>query len=412
MRQVLCFAAVAALLSVGAVGSAQANDPATLVELGDLYVEAMRLDEAKAAYNQALKLEKKYGPAEVGKAKIDMARKKLDPVKQQCRAIKRRHKTTSLGEACEGWLWIAYDRSARAVDEFNLVVEKGDNAVGKLGLGEALRRRGEHDRAIEEYRGAIAAGAGYMAHLGLGLTLEAKGDAAGALGEVSKAVKMEPASCLAHFHYGRMLGRGPLAVSHLTTALSIRPGWAEAYQELGQVYLANGDYAAAESSFVGSIDAEEKGTAYLGLGKALHAQGKTDEAKKKLNKAIELVPNLVDAYLLLADIEFDAESPDASLQALENARAVAPGVVEVYVHTGQTYHRLGRYTKAKSFLQQAVSMDKSLSMAHAILGDISCERRLYDAGRKHYDDALAGDMKGLDAAEIQQRKAACVSPHP
>ncbi|MBW2275854.1 MAG: tetratricopeptide repeat protein [Deltaproteobacteria bacterium] len=412
MRQVLYGVIVTALLSVSAVVSAQSSDPATLVELGDLYVEAMRLDEAKAAYNQALKLEKKYGPAEVGKAKVDMAREKFEPVKQQCRGIKRRHKATSLGEACEGWFWLAYDRSARAVDEFNLVVEKGDVAVGQTGLGEALRRRAEYDRAIESFRAAIAAGAGYMAHLGLGLTLEAKGDTAGGLGELARAVKIEPASCLAHFHYGRAIGRGPLAVSHLTTALSIRPGWAEAYQELGEVYLANGDFAAAEISFKGSIGAEEKGTAYLGLGKALHAQGKTDDAKEQLNKAIELVPNLVDAYLLLADIEFDAESPDASLKALENARAVAPGVVNVYLHTGQTYHRLGRYTKAKSFLAQAVSMDRNLSIAHSILGDISCERRLYDAGRKHYDDALAGDMKGLDAAEIQKLKAACVSPHP
>jgi tetratricopeptide (TPR) repeat protein len=298
------------------------------------------------------------------------------------------------------------------VDEFNLVVEKGDIATGQTGLGEALRRRAENDRAIEAYRAAISAGAGYMAHLGLGLALEAKGDQAGGLGELSKAVKMEPASCLAHYHYGRMIGRGPLAVSHLQTALAIRPGWADAYQELGAAYLRNGDAVSAETAYRGSIDAEEKGTAYLGLGKALHAQGKTEEAKKQLNKAIELVPNLVDAYLLLADILFDAEKPEECLQALENARAVAPGVVKVYLHTGLTYHRLGRYTKAKSFLEQTVSMDASLSMAHAILGDISCERRLYDAGRKHYDNALAGNMEGLDAAEIQQRKAACVSPHP
>lgn len=412
MREVLCGAIVSALVAVSSAAPAQAADPAALVELGDLYVEAMRLDEAKAVYNQALKLDKKYGPAEVGRAKIDMAREKFDPVKKQCRVLKRRYKDTSLGEACEGWFWLAYDRSARAVDEFNLVVEKGDVAVGQTGLGEALRRRAEYERAIEAYRAAIAAGAGYLAHMGLGLTLEAKGDRAGALAELSKAVKLEPASCLAHLHYGRVIGQGPLAVAHLKTALAIRPGWGEGYQELGEVLLRNGDFTAAEASYRSSIAAEEKGTAYLGLGKALHAQGKPEDAKKQLEKAIELVPNLVDAYLLLADIEYDSENPEACLKALENARAVAPGVVDVYVHTGRTYHRLGRYTKAKSFLEQAVSMQPDLSFAHVILGDISCERRLYEAGRKHYDNALKGNMEGVDAAEVQQRRTACVSPHP
>jgi tetratricopeptide (TPR) repeat protein len=412
MREVLGVTIIAVLISAAGAAAAQ-TDLAKLVELGDLYVEAMRLDAAKAAYREALKLDKKYGPAEVGlHGRIDMAKAKFDPVKKSCRAIKRRHKDSAVGEACEGWFWLAYDRSARAVDEFNLVVEKGDIAVGQLGLGEALRRRAEYDRAIEAYRLAIGAGAGYLAHLGLGLTLEAKRDTAGALAELGHAVKLEPASCLAHFHYGRAIGRGPLAVAHLRTALAIRPAWADAYQELGNALLANGDFAAAEAAFQGSIQAEAKGTAHLGLGQALHAQGKTDAAKKQLNKAIELVPNLVDAYLLLADILYDAQAPEESLKALENARAVAPGVVKVYVHTGMTFHRLGRYTKAKSFLEQAVSMNPNLSMAHAILGDISCERRLYDSGRKHYDNALAGDMEGLDAAEVQQRKAACVSPHP
>jgi tetratricopeptide (TPR) repeat protein len=414
MREVLGTTIVAVLIAAAGSASAQgAADKAALVELGDLYVEAMRLDQAKAAYREALKLDKKYGPAEVGlHGRIDMAREKFDPVKKSCRAIKRRHKDTAVGEACEGWFWLAYDRSARAVDEFNLVVEKGDIAVGQLGLGEALRRRAEYERAIEAFRLAIGAGAGYLAHLGLGLTLEAKGDTADGLAELGQAVKLEPASCQAHFHYGRALGRGPLAVAHLRTALAIRPSWADAYQELGNVLIANGDFTAAGAAFSGSIEVEGKGTAYLGLGQALHAQGKSDEAKKQLDKAIELVPNLVDAYLLLADIEFDAESPEASLKALENARAVAPGVVRVYVRTGMTFHRLGRYTKAKSFLEQAVAMDPRLSMAHSILGDISCERRLYDAGRKHYDNALAGDLQGLDTAEVRQRQAACVSPHP
>lgn len=413
MRKVLYVAIFAALVWASSIVAAQAGaeDPAALVKLGDLYVEAMRLTEAKEAYKRALKLEKGYGPAEVGKARIDMAREKFDPVKKQCRALKRRFKETSLGEACEGWFWLAYDRSARAIDEFNVVIQKGDLAEGQTGMGEALRRRAEYDQAIEAFRAAIAAGAGYRARLGLGLTLEAKGDRAGAIAELGQAVKLEPASCQAHLHYGRMIGAGPLAVAHLKSALAIRPGWAEAFFELGVVYLKNANYQAAEVSYRESVQVEENGPAFLGLGQALYAQGNPVDAKKQLEKAIELVPNLVEAYLLLADIEFESGAKEASLEALERARLVAPGVVKVHLHTGQIYHRMGRYTSANPFLKKAVDMQPDLSVAHMILGDIACERRLYEAGRKHYDDALKGDMVGIDGADVEKRKSACRSLH-
>jgi len=387
-------------------------DADQLVTLGDLYVEADRLDEAKDSYRAALKLKPKYGEAEFGLARIDMARGKLEKSKKTCRVIARKNKSESVGEVCSGWVWLSFDRSARAIDEFQKALSKGDTIRGKTGLAEAYRRRADDDEAIAMYKEAIAAGAGYVAKMGLGLAFESNGDNPSAIAAMRDAVKAEPASCMAHYNLGRLLEKGPEAISHLRTALEIRPGWSIAQEQLGRSLLEGGDFQGAKAAFEAALSGKTKqGTAYLGLGKALFGLKKSQEAMKALEKAIELVPNLVDAYLLIADIEYASGNTDAALEALEKAKAVAPGVVRVYLHTGETYFRLGRYTSANSYLKQAVNLKKDLSMAHLILGDIACERRLYDAGQTHYDNALTGDMVGVTRADIEKRKAVCKSKH-
>ena len=386
-----------------------AAGPEDLVALGDLYVEAMRLPEASSSYKAALKLQKKYGEAEFGQARIDMAKGKLEKSKNACRGVWRRHKADSVGEVCAGWVWLTFDRSARAIDEFNKAIAKGDVARGQTGLGEAYRRQADNGLAIGAYGTAIGAGAGYIARMGLGLSLEANGDKAGALASLKSAVELEPASCMAHFHYGRLLGQGAEAADHLRTAISIRPAWADGYQQLGEILLASGDYAGAQQAFNSAIESSKapRGVAHYGLARALYGQGKSAEVKTALEKAIEFVPNLVDAYLLLSDIVYASGDTDGAIAALDQAKSVAPGEVNVFLHSGQTYFKLGRYTTANSFLNQAITMKSGLSLAYVLLGDISCERRLYVEGQAHYANALKGDMQGVTVGEIEQRKAKC-----
>ena len=386
-----------------------AAGPEDLVALGDLYVEAMRLPEASSSYKAALKLQKKYGEAEFGQARIDMAKGKLEKSKNACRGVWRRHKADSVGEVCSGWVWLTFDRSARAIDEFNKAIAKNDIARGQTGLGEAYRRQADNARAIEAYNAAIGAGAGYVARMGLGLAQEANGDKTAALASLKSAVDLEPASCMAHFHYGRVLGQGAEAANHLRTALAIRPAWADGYQQLGEILLASGDFAGAEQAFNSAIESSKapRGVAHYGLARALYGQGKPAESKTALEKAIALVPNLVDAYLLLSDIVYASGDTDGAIAALDQAKSVAPGEVNVFLHSGQTYFKLGRYTTANSFLNQAITMKAGLSLAYVLLGDISCERRLYVEGQAHYANALKGDMQGVTVGEIEQRKAKC-----
>ncbi|MCP4678412.1 MAG: tetratricopeptide repeat protein [Deltaproteobacteria bacterium] len=384
------------------------KDATALVKLGDLYVEAMRLTEAKKAYKNALKLEKKFGEAQFGLARIDMAKRKFKPAKNACRKVARAHKDSSVGDVCSGWFWISNDRSARAIDEFEKAIQKGDIARGKTGMGEALRRRGDYDDSIKAYKEAISAGAGYVAQIGLGLALEINEDKTGATQAFEKAVTMQPASCQAQFNYGRMLKPGPKAVSHLEAALSIRAGWLRAYVALGDVHIATGNLEAAVKAFQGAIASKAgRGVAFFGLGRALHMMDKNKKALEALNKTIELIPNHMGAHLLIAQIQYELGETQVAIDALEKARTAAPGDVKVYIRSGEIYYRMERYTSARSFLNQAVSMNNKLSRAHVLLGKIACERRLYAAGKQHYKRALEGNMAKVKKSEITKLTQEC-----
>jgi tetratricopeptide (TPR) repeat protein len=410
---VLPFAAAASEKSqLNDLEKSAGKNPTALIELGDLYLEAMQLADAKRIYQKALGYSKKQQIGEVsfGLARLEIANGQNQKAKNICRNISFKHKLTTVSAVCEGWVWLSMDRSARAIEEFEKAVAGNDIARGKTGIAEALRRQTEYDKAIFTYNEAVTAGAGHVAWLGLGLTKEIKGDKSGAMEAFEKAAQAQPSSCLAHYHYGRLLKKGPEAMSHLRTAIAIRPGWADAYVGLGDAYLSDGDLNSAMAEYQNAIRADAKcGWAYWGLGRVLSKLDKKTQARKALGSAIEFSPDLVEAYLVLSDIEYDMGDFDASLKTLEKARTVATGNVEVHLKSGIVYFSLGRYTSARSHLNRAIALKSDLSKAFYLLGDIACERRLFDEGRSYYDSALAGDMVGVDRNDIIHKKASCAS---
>ena len=416
MRLILIVVALA-----GLAGNAVANDnpieqlkatagkdPELLVRLGDLYVEAMRLDDAKRAYKQAKWKTKEAPEARFGIIKIYMAQNKFQHAKHFCRRLTAEHPKLSTGDVCSGHFWLGNARSSRAIESFERAVAKGDIARGKTGIGEAHRRMAKWDEALSAYNEALAANADYTADLGMGLVLEKKGDKAGAVAAVKKAVAKEPASSLARYHLGRLLGNTPEAVDELQTAVLIRPNWYDAFIELASVYEAMDRLHEATTAYEKAIKADPKrAEGNFGMAKVLFEQGKLDDALSALQKVVDEIPNHAGAYLLFAEIYYRKKEHDQAIEALDRARGVASGDVEVFIRSAEIYMELGRFTNARAFLSQVVSMRPKNSKAHMMLGDIACGRKQFEEGRKHYGNALEGDLKGVDKMDIQKKQSAC-----
>jgi tetratricopeptide (TPR) repeat protein len=364
--------------------ASKGKDADAQLALGYLYIEAMQLKKAKAAFKQARWRDMNSPEARLGLIRVQIAEQNFRPAKGACRKLERSHLKSSAGAICSGHFWLANRRPSRAAEEFEKAIPLGDTARAKLGLGDAARLQASWDEAIQAYKEALEAGAGYEAHMGLGLALERKGDEADALAELKKAE------------------------SELKTALAIRPGWFDALLELGAVYGRTKNYQSAAETYEAAAKIDSKrAEAYLGLGKALYELGKLDEALAALKKLADLVPNTVDAYLLTAEIQFAKNNVDAAIEALDRARGVASSDVSVFIRAAEIYVHAKRYTNASVYLNQAISMKPKLSRAHAMLGEIACSRRLYDEGRRHYAKALKGDLDGVSEADLKQKLDAC-----
>ena len=385
------------------------TDAASLIRLGDLYVEAGRLNDAKRVYKRA-KWKGDNPEARFGIIRLSMAENKFQTAKHYCRILEQKYPQKSTGDVCSGEFWLGNLRSSRAIESFEKAVAKGDIARGKTGIGEANLRLAKWDDAIAAFKEAIAANAGYLADMGMGLALEKKGDVGGALESLKKAVEKEPASCQAHYHYGRLLGGGEMAVKELQTALSIKPNWYEANLALGQIFEKDGKLKEAGEAYLRATEGDNSrgdADAYFGLAKIRQKEGKLDEAVEALQKVIDKVPNHAEGYLLFAEIYYQKKEPDQAIEALDRAREVASGDIDVFVRSAEIYMELGRYTNARAYLSQAVSMKPKNSKAHKMLGDIACERKQYEEGQRHYQNALKGDMKGVDKKEVEKRLSSC-----
>ncbi len=384
--------------------------PEDLCELGYLHIEAHRFTDAKRVFHKLRQSKDEAAEAALGLAMVDIVEGKHNKAKNACKKLVRQYKTKAAGRVCGGWLWLHDKRASRAEEEFLRAIELGDIRRGKTGMGDAYRQKADFAEALEAYNVAIEAGAGSRAHVGRALALESMGDRSGALAALEKAVLTEPASCLAHYHYGRLLPPGDKAAEHLSLALAIREDHTDALVAMGNHHVTLGQFDDAVRAFESAAEADAAGVeVYLGLGRAWLGAGRDDHALEVLTKALGLVPHHTDTLLLVAEIQARQGDTSGASESLKSARASSPGDVEVYYHSGRFYFQVERFTTARLYLRKALAMAPGMSRAHFLLAKIACDRQLYKDGQTSIDKALGGDLEGVNRETIEAFRSSCRS---
>ncbi len=101
---------------------------------------------------------------------------------------------------------------------------------------------------------------------------------------------------------------------------------------------------------------------------ALFEKNQLDEARGKLEAALELIPDHVAALVNLGSVEYQARRLAEAEKALARATRLSPASVGAWLTRGVVAYEAGNLDLALAALAQAVFLDPNNAKAHSYLG--------------------------------------------
>jgi tetratricopeptide (TPR) repeat protein len=283
------------------------KSPGLLHNLGNALQAGGRLDDALAAYQEAVDLNPDWGWSGGNLSLSNALREK-----------------GRLDEA------IAQAREALRITK--------DHPGAHLTLGFALQEKGRLDEAIAEYREAIRLAKDYAeAHSNLGNTLTMKGQLDDAIAELREAIRL-------------------------------KPNLFEAHSNLGNALLAKGQLDEAIAKYQEAMRLRKDGKTHVNLGIALHAKGRLDEAIAEYREAIRLKPDYPDAHSNLG-VTLQAKGLlDEAIAECREAVRLKKDHAEFHVNLGEALRVKGLLDEAIAEFREAIRLKKDLPEARVALG--------------------------------------------
>ncbi|TAN59188.1 MAG: tetratricopeptide repeat protein [Rhodospirillales bacterium] len=177
-------------------------------------------------------------------------------------------------------------------------------------LGETLRRLKRFDEALASFKRAARDSQILLAAIGgMAAALKDAGQLDEALFSLEDLLQRDPGNALAWGVMGDVLfdlGRDEAAQVALLRAIRLKPSSATHHIRLAYQLSQRGRYKDSEGIYRALLAQGAMGVApvHVGLAQVLISQGRLSEAEVPLAKARELDPNLVDAYLAGARMNF------------------------------------------------------------------------------------------------------------
>jgi tetratricopeptide (TPR) repeat protein len=149
------------------------------------------------------------------------------------------------------------------------------------------------------------------------------------------------------------------ALIDLQQAVSIAPGYYEAYREIGMAYLTMGKNDEAQASFRKSIavSGDRYGEANVYLGTLLIEKGEVDAGEKALRRGVELNPNSWRGFYEIGKLDFGRDHLDLALKSAERAKSLAPNTPIIYRLLANIHMRQKNYPDLLGDLDAYIKLD-------------------------------------------------------
>ncbi|KKP28224.1 MAG: TPR Domain containing protein [candidate division TM6 bacterium GW2011_GWF2_30_66] len=196
------------------------------------------------------------------------------------------------------------------------------------------------------------------------------------------------------------------AIKYFKQALKVCPR-ADIYNNLGLVYLNDGDYAKAINSFKSalSVDASYLPSFY-NLGVTFHYAKVYDVAAEIFEEILKSSDGLEKDIILSANNDLACAlnrkgDVAQAIKILQAALVIDDKFVKAYANLGNIYCGKGMFEEAKAEFDKAIAIDDKCAAAYNGLGVIDVENGKFDSAEKFFDKALEVD-RACTAAEVNK----------
>jgi arylsulfatase A-like enzyme/Flp pilus assembly protein TadD len=231
--------------------------------IGWVHLRANRLEEARQAYQSAIRIDELDGGAREGLANVLIAEEKLDEAEQMLAAALRFDPNQPLALSTLAYLASRKGDQARALEVARRALELAPKfAEAHNAMGLVQRRLGDQALAEEHYKKAIEYGP-YLdkPHVNLAQLYVRQGKLEAAMEEFRAALRANRLSKVAlvnlgahHFNEGRV----DEAFRLYRRALRVDPSYALAHKNLGSIYLLRGELAKAAHHLRRSLELDPR----------------------------------------------------------------------------------------------------------------------------------------------------------
>jgi protein O-GlcNAc transferase len=201
---------------------------------------------------------------------------------------------------------------------------------------------------------------------------------------ISRAITLKPDWAEAHYNLGNVffdLGNFQQALNSYQQAVSIKTNYPEALYNIGLIIFEQGRMPEAENYFSQTIKYKNDWPQpfyYLGLTRM--ELGKTTEAEAAFRQATEINPIYAEAFYNLGNTLFDQGRLAETELNYKTAVELKPDWTEVFYNLGLVQHDLGKLAEAETSFKQALSLYPDFVEALYKLGIVSLyQRKLNDA---------------------------------
>jgi tetratricopeptide (TPR) repeat protein len=230
------------------------QDSGALNDLGNLYLQQGRLDQAEQALRQAISLNPDLPTAHNLLGLTRLRKGDQQGAEGAFREAIRLQPDLAEARTNLGNLLAASGNLPQAIFHLRIAIaDDPDNVEAHFDLGEALAASGALDQAREQLESALRLNENHArAHTDLGRILSMKGFPDKAAGHFRRATEIDPSLAEAHYLLGSVLSQSrdnAEAERQFHRAIELNPDYYEAHFALGQILAARGDIQEARSHF-------------------------------------------------------------------------------------------------------------------------------------------------------------------